>query len=79
MEQGLLIYSILSQTQQNNCLIVVLPVRMMRIIGVRLLIVTNAAGGLNPKFNVGDIMVIQDHFGLVFSITARLIYTNVIH
>eukprot|EP01036_Dinobryon_divergens_P032360 gene32360-41927_t len=43
---------------------VVLPVRTMRLIGVRLLVVTNAAGGLNQSFNVGDIMVIQDHFGL---------------
>jgi purine nucleoside phosphorylase len=44
---------------------VVLPVRVMRLLGVKLLIVTNAAGGLNPNFNVGDIMVIQDHFGMV--------------
>lgn len=44
---------------------VVLPVRVMRLLGVKLLIVTNAAGGLNPSFNVGDIMVIQDHFGMV--------------
>ena len=42
---------------------VVLPVRVMRLMGVKLLIVTNAAGGLNPDFEVGDIMVIQDHFG----------------
>jgi purine-nucleoside phosphorylase len=44
---------------------VTLPVRVMRLMGVKLLIVTNAAGGLNPEYNVGDIMVIQDHFGLV--------------
>lgn len=43
---------------------VVLPVRVMRLMGVKLLIVTNAAGGLNPGFNVGDIMIIQDHFGV---------------
>jgi len=42
---------------------VVLPVRVMRLMGVKMLIVTNAAGGLNPDYNVGDIMVIQDHFG----------------
>eukprot|EP01032_Pedospumella_encystans_P017701 gene17701-20163_t len=41
------------------------PVKVMRLLGVKLLIVTNAAGGLNPSYNVGDIMVIQDHFGLV--------------
>ena len=46
---------------------VVLPVRVMRLLGVKLLIVTNAAGGINPNFNVGDIMIIQDHFGLVTS------------
>lgn len=44
---------------------VVMPVRVMRLMGVKMLIVTNAAGGLNETFNVGDIMVIQDHFGLV--------------
>lgn len=49
----------------NNMDKVVLPVRIMRMMGVRVLVVTNAAGGLNPDFEVGDIMVIQDHFGLV--------------
>jgi purine nucleoside phosphorylase len=49
---------------------VILPVRVMRLMGVKLLIVTNAAGGLNPDFNVGDIMVIQDHFGLVFFLSS---------
>jgi inosine/guanosine/xanthosine phosphorylase family protein len=43
---------------------VTLPVRVMRLLGVKLLLVTNAAGGLNRDFNVGDIMVITDHFGL---------------
>jgi len=42
---------------------VVLPVRVMRLMGVKVLIVTNAAGGLNDSYNVGDIMIIQDHFG----------------
>ena len=44
---------------------VVMPVRVMRLMGVKLLIITNAAGGLNPEYNVGDIVVIQDHFGMV--------------
>ncbi len=44
---------------------VIFPVRVMRYLGVKLLVVTNAAGGLNREFNVGDIMVIQDHFGMV--------------
>mmetsp|Transcript_7718 Transcript_7718/g.7811 ORF Transcript_7718/g.7811 Transcript_7718/m.7811 type:complete len:120 (+) Transcript_7718:99-458(+) len=36
----------------NSMETVVLPVRVMRLLGVKLLIVTNAAGGLNPGFNV---------------------------
>lgn len=48
----------------NDMLKVVLPIRVMRLLGVKLLIVTNAAGGLNSNFSVGDIVVIQDHFGL---------------
>ncbi|KAL7878824.1 hypothetical protein AOLI_G00097980 [Acnodon oligacanthus] len=37
------------------------PVRVFFLLGVETLIVTNAAGGINPKFNVGDIMIIKDH------------------
>lgn len=37
----------------------------MRLMGVQLLIVTNAAGGLKPAQKVGDVVVIQDHIGLV--------------
>ena len=51
----------------NNMQTVALPVRVMRLIGVKLLVVTNAAGGLNPDYEVGDIAVIQDHFGGVGS------------
>lgn len=40
---------------------VTLPVRIMALLGVKTLIVTNAAGGLNPSFAVGDLMVIRDH------------------
>jgi len=43
---------------------VVLPVRVMRLLGVDTLILTNAAGGLNPSFHAGDIMVIEDHIAL---------------
>jgi purine-nucleoside phosphorylase len=38
-----------------------LPVRVMQRMGVRTVILTNAAGGLNPAFAVGDLMVIEDH------------------
>lgn len=40
---------------------VVYPVRVMHKVGVRTLIVTNAAGGLNKGYAVGDLMLIQDH------------------
>lgn len=40
---------------------VVMPIRIMKLMGVKNLIVTNAAGGINESFNVGDIMLITDH------------------
>lgn len=39
------------------------PVKIMRGLGVEILIVTNAAGGINRNFNVGDLMIIDDHIG----------------
>ncbi len=44
---------------------VTLPVRVMQRMGVEILIVTNAAGGLNPEFEPGDLMLIRDHINLV--------------
>ncbi|HLO90046.1 MAG: purine-nucleoside phosphorylase [Chloroflexota bacterium] len=41
------------------------PVRVMKFLGIKLLIVSNASGGLNPSFNIGDIMVINDHINLM--------------
>lgn len=40
---------------------VVYPVHVIDSLGVKVLIVTNAAGGINPQFNPGDLMVIEDH------------------
>lgn len=44
-----------------------LPVRVMRLLGVETLIVTNAAGGVNENFHVGDLMFIRDHINLMGS------------
>lgn len=41
-----------------------LPVRVMALLGVKTLVVTNAAGGLNPLYNVGDLMIAHDHLNL---------------
>jgi purine-nucleoside phosphorylase len=44
---------------------VTLPVRVMGELGIGTLILTNAAGGLNPTFRAGDLMLINDHIGLM--------------
>ena len=41
-----------------------MPIRIMKLLGVEILIVTNAAGGINQEFNRGDIMIIKDHINV---------------
>ena len=43
---------------------IALPIRVMKEMGVKTLFVTNAAGGLNPKFEVADVMIMSDHIFL---------------
>ncbi|KAJ8933540.1 hypothetical protein NQ314_013953, partial [Rhamnusium bicolor] len=42
-----------------------MPVRVMKLLGVSHLIATNAAGGLNSNYKVGDIMLVKDHINLM--------------
>ncbi|HMI31290.1 MAG TPA: purine-nucleoside phosphorylase [Candidatus Limnocylindrales bacterium] len=44
---------------------VTFPVRVLRALGVRILIVTNAAGGMNPLYEAGDIVLTVDHINLM--------------
>ena len=44
---------------------VVLPIRLMHLMGARALMLTNAAGGINPGFHAGDMMLIRDHISVL--------------
>ncbi|MBR0173289.1 MAG: purine-nucleoside phosphorylase, partial [Lachnospiraceae bacterium] len=43
---------------------VVMPVNLLRMLGAEILFLTNAAGGINPDFHAGDLMLIRDHISL---------------
>ncbi len=44
---------------------VTFPIRVMQVLGVEGLVVTNAAGGINPEFRPGDLILIKDHLNLM--------------
>ncbi len=44
---------------------VVFPIRVMKFLGVKTVLISNAAGGTNTDFRVGDLMIIQDHISLL--------------
>jgi len=44
---------------------VTFPVRVMKLLGIKHLMVSNAAGGLNPDYGIGELMVINDHIDLL--------------
>ncbi|MER3523144.1 MAG: purine-nucleoside phosphorylase [Ignavibacteria bacterium] len=71
--------------ESNDLEAVLYPIRVAHAIGVKTLIVTNAAGGINRTFNAGDLMVIRDHINFTlqrlhlvddFAIRRREIYSR---
>jgi len=54
---------------------VVLPIRLMGLMGAKVLFLTNAVGGINPTFAAGEFMLISDH--VLFSVPSPLIGENI--
>ena len=44
---------------------VTFPIRVMKLLGVKNLLVSNAAGGINETFKIGDLMIIRDHINMM--------------
>lgn len=44
---------------------VTFPVRVMKYLGIKYLLVSNASGGVNPEYEIGDLMVLNDHINLI--------------
>lgn len=51
----------------NTMQSIALPIRVMKLLGIDYLILTNAAGSVNPTFKPGDLMIISDHINFCFN------------
>lgn len=44
---------------------VTFPVRVLKLLGIKTLLLSNASGGMNPDFEIGDVMILDDHINLI--------------
>ena len=44
---------------------IVFPIRVLKFLGIRYLFLSNASGGVNPEFDIGDLMILEDHINLL--------------
>ncbi len=44
---------------------VIFPIRVMKFLGIKKLLISNASGGVNPDFEIGDLMIITDHINMM--------------
>lgn len=44
---------------------IVFPIRVFKLLGIRYLFLSNASGGVNPEFKIGDLMILEDHINLL--------------
>ena len=49
----------------HNVQAIAFPIRVMRALGAKTLVVSNACGGLNPQYSAGDVVLIEDHINLL--------------
>lgn len=54
------------------------PMRIMKLLGIQVAIITNAAGGLDPTMEVGTVVVLQDHISLPSLVRSSPLFSSVV-